>query len=140
MKTVKLLNKTAIQRVYFVLTGTFSLCLVLLLLFYSLFLLLPSIFIKAELIAPVPLLIIFFLALIIPLAIYIYRKPFYGKRFFNEIILPPYSSNDLKSAVELESGRSFPQYRKSQRQTVLQIKIIYQLFCQIDSMKKLLSI
>jgi hypothetical protein len=114
MKTAKIINKLAIQRVFFVLTGTFSLCLVLLLLFYSLFLLLPSIFIKTELIAPVPLLIIFFLTMVIPLAIYIYRKPFYGKRFFNEIILPHYSSNDLKSAIELESGRSFPRTEKAE--------------------------
>jgi hypothetical protein len=114
MKITQLLNKLRQQRLTFVLTGTFLLCFILILLFYSIFLLLPSVFIKAGLIAPVPLLIIFFLFLLISSANYICKKPFSGKRFFNEVILPPYSANDLISAIELESGRSFPRIRKTE--------------------------
>ncbi|MBN2401899.1 MAG: hypothetical protein JXN64_05830 [Spirochaetes bacterium] len=108
MKVSHQLNTLIKQRLFFISAGTLSLCLVLWLLFYSLFLLMPSVFIKAGLIAPFPLLIIFTLSLIISLSVYLYRMPLFGKRFFNEILLPPYSANDLKSALELESGKSYP--------------------------------
>ena len=107
-----LLNKIIKDRIIFLITGTVSLCLILLILFYSLFLLVPSVFIKVQLIAPFPLLIIFLLCVVIPFTVYACRKPFFGKRFLNEIIHPPYSANDLKSAQELESGKSFPRKDK----------------------------
>jgi hypothetical protein len=114
MKITHLLNIRIQQRILFVLTGTFLLCLILILLFYSLFLLLPVVFIETRLIAPLPLFLVFLLFLIISSVIYINKKPFLGERFFNEIMLPPYSANDLRSAVELESGRSFPSIGKTE--------------------------
>ena len=103
-----LLNKIIKQRIVFVITGTTFLCLVLLLLFYSLFLILPALFVKSNLIAPLSLFIILIICLLIPAIIYTFRKPFFGKKFFDDIIQHPYTSNDIKSAIELESGRSYP--------------------------------
>ncbi len=82
--------------------------MILSLLFYSLFLLLPVQFVKAGLITPKSLLIIFLILLAISAFIYTHRFPFFGKRFLNAIIKSPYSANDLKAALELESGRSYP--------------------------------
>jgi hypothetical protein len=115
MNITHIISKLIKKRILFILTGTISLCLILLLLFYSLFLLLPSLFIKAGLIAPLPLILILFLFIIFSLAIFTYKKPFSGTKFFNEIIIPPYSANDLKSAMELENGKSFPASEKTSK-------------------------
>ncbi len=108
MKIAKLIKKLIKERILFITAGSLSLCLILLLLFYSLFLLLPSLFIKTGIIAPLPLLVTVFLFFIYSSAIFIYRKPFVGKKFLNDITLPPYNADDLRSAVELENGKRFP--------------------------------
>ncbi|MDY6968183.1 MAG: DUF4175 family protein [Spirochaetota bacterium] len=108
MKTTYAVTKHRILRIVFILTGSFFLSCVSLILFYSLFLLLPSLFINAGIIGVAPLLLLFICSLLVPVAMLSYYFPFAGDRFFNSIITPPCSSKDIKSALELESNRSYP--------------------------------
>ncbi|MFH0977254.1 MAG: hypothetical protein V1874_15855 [Spirochaetota bacterium] len=113
MKITHLVNKFIRQRILFVIAGMSLLSFILLLLFYSLFLILPSLFINAGLISPIPLLVIFILSMVIPFVLYSYQKPFFGKSFLKDIILSPYNSGDVKSAMELERGSSFPSIKEN---------------------------
>jgi hypothetical protein len=108
MRLETIITQRIRHNVFLIITGTAFVFLMLSLLFYSLFLLLPAQFIKAGLISPYGLIISYFILLIMSICINFSRRTFFGNRFYKSIIEHRYSANDLKAAIELENGESYP--------------------------------
>ncbi|MFC1669448.1 hypothetical protein ACFL20_03595 [Spirochaetota bacterium] len=109
MNALKTIKSHITQRFNIILSGSFLIGITALLIFYVAFLTVPKIIISTGLIAVTPLLIFLILSVIIPLVILLYQYPLYGERFFNAIVVPPYTSEDIVSSIELEKNKRFPQ-------------------------------
>ena len=108
MKISEVINKRWNERVYFIMISTAVIFYALFLIFYNIFLLLPALCIKLGFIAPVPLFIIMLLFLIVPLVILVYKFPVFGEMFLSSVVKSPYKSIDVKTAIELDHNRGYP--------------------------------
>ncbi len=108
MKTTIIVKKRRKQRILFILVSSIIISLMSLLAFFALFLIIPGLMIKTGIIAPAPLIILWLLSLVVPLSILLYKFPFWGDKFFHSIISKPFSSKDLKSALELDKRKGYP--------------------------------
>jgi hypothetical protein len=87
--------------------------------FYSLFLLLPEIFIRTGLVSILTILIFCFTCLGIPLGYLAFSFPPAGNKFLDSILEPPLTHQELQNALELEGGKWFPNHQ-SQKSTTSQ--------------------
>lgn len=108
MNTREALKKRTVKRIVFTAAGTLIISALFMLVFYTLFLIFPYIIIKTGVIAPSPLITIWLLSLALPFSIFLYRFPFFGKKFYNSIIKGTFSAADIKTAVELDRRQGYP--------------------------------
>ncbi|MCP4133572.1 MAG: DUF4175 family protein [bacterium] len=109
MKTIEVVKKCRNYRILFIAVSSLVLSLAVLVLFHAVFLLIPRVFIMTGMIAPLPLLVFGFASLAVPLALLLYRYPFWGERFYSSIVSEPCTSSDIRGAQELDGGRGFPE-------------------------------
>lgn len=108
MKISEVINKRWNERMYFITICTGVIFYALFLLFYNIFLLLPALCIKVGLIAPYPLLFMIFLFFIVPAGVFLYKFPAFGKGFLSSVVRSPYKSLDVKTAIELDHNKGYP--------------------------------
>jgi len=80
---------------------------IIIIIFYLIFLFLPSILIVSGLIAPMPLFLLFIIALICPAVLLLRRFPVKGKNFFLSVTGGAFCPEDVQTALELENGMLF---------------------------------
>ncbi len=108
MKTIEVIKIRIRKRVIFAAVSSLIFSLMILLVFYTMFLIMPELLITIGLIAPAPLYIIWFLSFAVPAGVIIYRNPVFGDKFFSSLLSEKFSPRDIRTAIELDRRKGYP--------------------------------